>query len=210
MIDVIIPTIPGREKSLDRLIASIERTTETPFEIIVIENSKTCGWGWRKGLEESSDAPYVLLACDDQEFIGIGWDQVAMATVDGGRLPCPRVWLPDGSIESQGGDMGSPNHVVNRYQKDWTPVDYTTIPFCSRDQIDEIGMLDVHYASDVWVSYRGRQLGVQTLLRHGFDVRHYQESVGRGAGMAQSDRDAMDCKTVFQKLDDAGLGGVDK
>ena len=62
-------------------------------------------------------------------------------------------------------------------------------------------MLDVHYASDVWVSYRGRQLGYETVLRHGFDVRHWHEQPGRGAGMSQNERDAMDVATMQRELE---------
>ena len=198
-IDVIIPTIPGREDSLERLRSSLRATTTGSLTEVIIENSETCGWGWRKGLE-SSRSDYVLLACDDQEFIASGWDAFAIEAVDAGHLPCPRVWMPDGRIASQGGDMRSFAHIINRPQKDWTPVEYSTVPFLSREQAEAIGMLDVHYGSDVWVSLRGRQLGYETVLRHGYDVVHYEHPIGRGAGMSVTDRDAMDCEVVYKEL----------
>lgn len=202
-IDVIIPTIQGREASLERCISSYRRTSSVELNVIVVNDSRTCGWGWQQGLA-AARAPYILLACDDQEAVSLKWADKCIETVTVGKLPCPRVWRSDGSVQSNGGDMKQMHHLNPRPQKDGSHVDYTTIPFMSAKQADEIGMLDVHYASDVWVSYRGRQLGYPTVLRHGFDVMHHGELVGRGAGMSQVARDEMDCKTVFSELERVG------
>jgi hypothetical protein len=201
-VDIVVPTVPGREESLERFLSSLKRCTpqSIPLQEIVIEDSESCGWGWHRGLR-ASRAPYVLLACDDQEMIGPEWAQTCIETVDEGKLPCPRVWMPGGRIESQGGDMDVFAHIINRPQKDRTAVNYTTIPFMSREQADAIGMLpELHYCTDTWVSYRGRQLGYETVLRHGFDVLHHREMAHRGAGMSQSDRDAMDEKRMRKEL----------
>jgi hypothetical protein len=95
-------------------------------------------------------------------------------------------------------------HVVIRPQKDWTVVDYSTIPFLSREMADAIGSLPIHYSSDVWMSYRGRQLGWETVLRHGYDIRHWRHSVGRGAGLTVIDRDAEDEVVLREELDKCG------
>lgn len=200
MIDVLIPTIPERLESLERLTASLART-RARLNIVPIDNSETCGSGWKVGIAATT-SEYVLLACDDQEFTDPDWADICVATVEDGYIPCPRVWTPDGSIESQGGDMNAMHHLTRTPQPDGLPVDYTTVPFLSREWADAIGMLDVHYCSDVWVSYRGRQLGIQTVLRHGFEVVHYQEAAGRGAGMSQVDRDAMDAATMHKALEE--------
>ena len=209
MIDCIIPTIAGREESLERLLDSLQRTTESAYEPLIVRDSVTCGWGWKTGLERSQ-APYIALLCDDQEFLTPGWDVIAMETTNAGYLPCPRVMLPDGRYESQGGDMKALHHLSTQPKKDGTPVDYTVVPFLSREQLDAIGLIPpTQYAGDVFVSYRGRQLGYETVLRH-YDVRHWQEVTGRGAGMAQNERDAMDCKTVFDELDRLENGVFDE
>jgi hypothetical protein len=200
MIDCIVPTIPGREESLERFEASLERTTETGYDVFIVRNSESCGIGWKTGLDHS-EAPYVLLACDDQEFLRPGWDRICIETVDEGLIPCPRVWEPDGRIQSQGGDMSHFQNIITRPQKDRTSVQYATVPFVSREMIDQIGMLEVHYASDLWVSERGRQLGWETVLRHGYDVRHWREDAGRGAGLSESERNDMDVKTVTKELE---------
>lgn len=199
-IDLIVPTIKGREEALERCLDSYERNSLVELNQIIVADSETCGWGWKRGLRLSS-APYVLFGCDDQECLSGTWAQTCIETVEQGMLPCPRVWNPDGSIESQGGDMASFRHVIARPQKDWTPVDYTTVPFLSRAWADEIGSLEIHYSSDVWFSYRARQLGHETVLRHGYDVRHWKDAIGRGAGMSVLDRDAQDEQTMREELE---------
>lgn len=200
MIDVIIPTIPGRKESLDRLISSLART-ERRLNIVPVPNSETCGQGWKAGME-ATEGDYLLLACDDQEFLDPAWADICVETVEQGYLPCPRVWSPSGSIESQGGDMNKLHHAITVATADKTPVDYTTIPFMSRTWAEAVGMIpELHYCSDVWVSYRARQLGIETVLRHGFDVRHYREDAGRGAGMTEHDRNAHDEKIMRKELE---------
>jgi predicted O-methyltransferase YrrM len=198
MIDLIVPTIPGREESLDRCLRSFERL-KGGLNRIVVPESKTCGEGWIEGLARS-EAPYVALVADDLECVSDSWAEVCIDTADMDCIPCPRVWAPDGSIESQGGDMNAPGHIIQRHQKDRTGVDFTTVPFLSQKLADEIGMIPTQYACDVWVSYRGRQLGYDTMLRHGYDLVHYQEQVGRGAGMDQNERDRIDTETMFTEL----------
>jgi hypothetical protein len=207
VVDIVIPTIEGREASLERCVASYRRTASVEVNPIVVSESKTCGWGWQQGLA-ARRAPYVLLACDDQEAISERWADVCIATAEAGMLPCPRVWFADGSLESNGGDMEMLNHVNPRPQKDGTSVGYTTVPFMSAEQAEAIGMLDVHYAGDVWVSYRGRQLGYETVLRHGFDLVHHRVEHGRGAGMTVVERDAIDCEAVFARLEELEQGAV--
>ena len=203
MIDAIIPTIPGREASLERLLDSLQRTTVSAYDTVIVRDSPTCGEGWKAGLERSQ-SPYVAFLCDDQEFTGKGWDGICIETVDNGGIPCPRVWFPDGRPESFGGDMHALHHTSRIPKKDGTRVDYTPIPFLSREMAEEIGVLETQYAGDVWVSYRGRQLGYDTILRHGFEVRHWHEQIGRGAGMTQNERDAMDCETLWKELEKCG------
>lgn len=198
MIDLIIPSIPGRESSLARCVESFELRTED-LNVIVINDSITCGWGWKRGLEKSG-ASYVALVADDIECASETWAQACTEAADEGLLPCPRVWTPEGTVESQGGDMNAYGHILSRYRKHRAPTDFTTVPFASREQIDRIGMLEVQYSCDVWVSYRGRQLGYETVLCHGYDLIHHQHQVGRGAGMDQGSRDAIDTETMNREL----------
>lgn len=203
VIDLIIPTIQGREDSLARCRESFEQNTYESnghrLNVIVVPDSKTCGWGWQQGLM-ASDAPYVALVADDIECRSGYWAEVCIDTVDMDFIPCPRVFTPDGRIESQGGDMHAFGHILQRPRRNESLCDFTTVPFLSRQQADEIGMIGTQYACDVWASYRGRQLGYDTILRHGYDLIHHQHPVGRGAGMSQNERDALDTQTMFTEL----------
>ena len=138
MIDVIVPTIKGREESLERCLDSFERTAMAALNAIIIRDSETCGGGWREGLERST-APYVLLACDDQEALSDGWAEICMETADEGHIPCPRVWLANGTIESQGGDMSGSSTRSRGRRRTGRRSDYTTVPFLSREATTRSG-----------------------------------------------------------------------
>lgn len=195
-VDLIVPTIQGREESLERCVESFRADNVNP---IVVSDSRTCGWGWQQGIA-ASRAPYVALIADDLECASDNWAEICMATVDEGLLPCPRVYRPDGTVESQGGSMDVIGHIVAQRRKDRSPCDFVTVPFCSREQIERIGCIGTQYACDTYISYRGRQLGYETVLRHGYDLIHHQHPVGRGAGMSQGDRDALDTETMREAL----------
>ncbi len=179
MIDLIIPTIKGREDSLERCLASYKaNTAKGTLNVIIIHNEPTVGHAWTKGIELST-APYIALGGDDLEVMGPTWAGVCCETVDDGLLPCPVVWRPDGNLESCGGDMNAPSCLISEMQPDRTLTDFTVLPFMSREQADAIKMIPIHYGSDVWVSHRGRQLGYETVVRHGYELRHHQSQVGR-------------------------------
>lgn len=198
-VDLVIPTITGREASLDRCVASFE-ASGAAVTVILVKDEPTCGEGWMKGLERAT-APHVALVADDLELrAGGGWLERCRAVTDEGLLPCPRVWTPGGAIESQGGDMSAVGHTLRRHRKNRAPVDFTTVPFMSRAQATAIGMIPTQYCCDTWVSYRGRQLGWETVLCHGWDLVHHHEMVGRGAGMTQADRDFADTEVMYTEL----------
>jgi GT2 family glycosyltransferase len=148
----------------------------------------------------SSGAPYVHLTNDDIECSSSDWFAVCKQIVDEDKLPAPEVVNPDGSVQSRGGALGAPANLMTEPRPDWTTVDFTTVPFMSRKQWNMIGMIPTHYCSDVWVSYRGRQLGMDTVFHCDFKLVHHNHPTGRGAGMDQGQRDAMDRTTLFQEL----------
>lgn len=189
MIDVIIPSVAGREESLERCIESYERNTAPDvLAFIVIRDEETCGIAWGKGMELST-APYVHLSNDDLEVCDRIWAGVCCETVDAGQLPCPIVFRPDGSIESCGGDVGAPGHLISHRQPDRTPCDFTTVPFMSREQADAIGMTRGHYKTDVYVSHKGRALGYETTVRTHYAFTHHHSSVKRRQPSPDDDRE---------------------
>lgn len=179
MIDLIIPTVAGREDSLARCIESYERNTApSMLNVITVKDEPTCGEAWIKGLEQST-APYVHLSCDDLEQTSRTWAGACVEATDYGKLPCPVVRRPDGTLESCGGDMSAPACLLSDLSGDGTEVDFTVSPFLSRAQVDAIGMIPVHYLSDVWVSYKGRELGYPTVVLHAFQLTHHHSNVKR-------------------------------
>lgn len=202
-IGIVIPTIPGREASLKRCLGSYA-ATDVELRFHVFRNSPCSGTGWRKGtaelVKEYGAPDYLHLTNDDCEAAHPDWWRDAVEACDNGQIPAPVVRNPDGSLQSAGGDMNSGGHLLSTVQPDGTEVGFTTVPFLSWEQWKRIGMLDVHYCSDVWVSERGRQLGFPTVLRHGYEIVHHMHSVGRGAGMEQGARDRMDRETMRRAL----------
>ena len=179
MIDVVLPTVTGREADLARLIESYDRNTAPDvLTFIVIKDEETVGKAWKKGMELAT-APYVALSCDDLEVTSDTWAGVCCETVDEGLLPCPVVHRPDGSLESCGGDMNSGGCLISTMQPDKTQCDFTVVPFMSREQADAIGMHEGHYLTDTYVSHKGRQLGYETVVRTGYAFTHYHSNVKR-------------------------------
>lgn len=181
LVDIIVPTVTGREETLDRCLLSYEQFTnpaDVRYTFIVIRDEDTCGIAWRKGLELSK-APYVHLSCDDLEVRSDSWAEACIESVDEGFLPCPIVYRPDDTLESCGGDMNRGGNLIGEVLEDKTQVDFTTVPFMSREQADAIGMIDAHYKSDVYVSHRGRQLGYETQVRTAYAFTHHHSEVKR-------------------------------
>lgn len=201
MIGIVIPTIPGREESLQLALDSYTRNApDAIWE--VYPDSPSSGEGWRRGTEEfvrKYGAPdYLHLTNDDCELIGSL--EPAVEACDLNLLPAPIVRNIDGTLQSAGGNMNAPDNLIREIGPDWTPVGFTTVPFMSWEQWEQIGMLDVHYSSDVWVSHRGRELGIETVLRHGYEIVHKLHPVGRGAGMTQHDRAKQDRRIMEGRL----------
>jgi len=174
-IQVIVPTVPGREESLNRCVESF---SQHGVEILIVPGYPTCGEAWIAGIKGSS-AEYMLLCADDIEAHPDLDLAVCVEAVEDGYLPAPIVYRPDGTLESAGGDMAASACLINHIQPDWTPVDFTPMPFWSREQARKIRMIPAHYMTDVWASHRGRQLGYETVLRHDYKLIHHHELIGR-------------------------------
>lgn len=178
-IDLIIPTVAGREDSLARCVDSYERNTAPGvLNVIVIRGRPTVGIAWQEGIEQST-ASYVHLSCDDLEMVSPVWAGACVEVADSGRLPCPVVRRPDGSLESCGGDMRAPACLISQLQNDGTEVDFTTVPFGTREQVEAIGMHDGHYLTDTYFSHKGRNLGWPTVVTTGYEFIHHHSNVGR-------------------------------
>jgi len=181
-IDLIVPTVAGREESLERCLDSFPELNH-----IVVQGYPACGQAWEAGLK-ASDAPYVLLCADDIEAMDSDWIEPCVEAVDEDLLPAPMVFRPDGSIESAGGDMSASGCLLTDVRPHREAVDFTPMPFVSRAQIEAIGMIPTHMMCDVWVSHRGRQLGYETVLLHDYRLIHHHEMTGRKSATGPSDQ----------------------
>lgn len=169
MISVVIPTIDGREHHLARCEAAYERFTDD-YELIIVRNEPTCGLAWEKG-GALAKGDYIHLSADDLEPHE-GWWEPAVRLVDEGKLPCPRILRPDGSLESCG-EWGTE-------MEDGTETIIARIPFLSRAMWEKGGWtIPLHYYTDNWIYERGKQLGYPTVVCRDYLFTHYYASEGR-------------------------------
>ena len=172
MISIVIPTISGREHHLERCLSAYKRgTVEMPFEVIVIEGKSTCGEAWAEGGEQAK-GDYLHFSADDLEPHEDWWLPAVYCVDVLGKLPCPRIWSPNGALESCG--------AWGTEMPDGTETNIARIPFLSREQWEQGNwILDSHYYTDNWIWHRGQQLGIPTVVTHRYDFTHYYASEGR-------------------------------
>ena len=172
-ITVVLPTITGREESLQTTIASYESTLEgRDYDIVVIQDAPTwptaCNEGYYK-----SDSPYILFGADDLDALPGWWDAGKAALEERPmELPAPRVYdyfpPPEGLFmnESDGAD-GDLTH-------------FTRVPLMSKVQWETVGPWpEIDYYADIWVSEKARTLGIRTRMVYGFDFCHHWCQIGR-------------------------------
>lgn len=179
---IVIPTIPGREADLDRCLTAYERTAPDA-RVHVMHGYGSCGEGWIAGAEEAGSFDYLHLTSDDLEPYD-GWLEVAIETVDQGKIPAPLVYGLSGALDSAGlqgfGQYRGDYH-------DWMEIEATTIPFLTAEMWERIGMIPVHYATDLWVSVIGARHGWPTVVREGMRFTHHEAPAGRNYGRASAD-----------------------
>jgi len=169
VISIVIPTITGREHHLARCVDAYDSFTDD-CEMIVLKDRPTCGEVWAEGGEMAS-GDYLHFSADDLEPHE-GWWEPAVRCVKEGKLPCPRIYRPDGSLESCG--------AWGTDQPDGTETNIARIPFLSREMWERGGwILRAHYYTDNWIWMRGQELGIPTVVCHGYEFTHYYASEGR-------------------------------
>jgi hypothetical protein len=189
VVSVVIPTLPGREESLDCALRSLALTCPDA-EIVLVYGSGPVGDGWTVGAD-AARGRYVHLAGDDLEWMP-GWWESAARVCDEGRIPAPLVFNGDGSVQSCGDQMDA---IV----PDGSPATWPRMPFVSAEQWARIGPIPagIHYFSDNYIGDRGRLLGFETVVCHGYQIVHHLEMTGVGWDIAggwqeriAADRDA--------------------
>ncbi len=179
-ITVVVPTVDGREKHLQRCVDAYRDRSRYAVELIVLENRPTCGAAWIEGAKAAT-GDYVHFSADDLEPHH-GWDVAAVGYASTAIAPSPRILGPAGDTQFCG--MHGPNE-----WPDGLLVPMSVIPFLSRPMLRAVGdLLDAHYFTDNWISHRLYAAGFVTAVARGFAFTHHWAQTGRGAGMSEPDR----------------------
>lgn len=168
-LEIVLPTVAGREESLERCIEAYRRTSPPDTVIHVIRDEPTCGAAWNAGLEKVR-GEFVHFSADDLEPHA-GWLAAALAIVHSGALPAPRVLNADGSLQSCGDVVELP---------DGAPTTFSRIPFLPTAIARGIFPISpIHYYTDNIVSDRARALGLEPRVARGYLFTHHHEPAGR-------------------------------
>jgi hypothetical protein len=189
VISVLVPTVDGREDHLNRCAAAYQAHArgEYTLDLVVVLNAPSCGWGWQRAAERMRpDSEYVHFTCDDIEPLP-GWAAPAIAALDTGFHPAPRVL---------NGSTGAPEFFPS-WGVEWpdgTDAGFSCLPFITRDLwVNSVSpMLTCHYFTDNWVSWRAGNAGYPPRVVRGYAFRHWWADHLRGAGMGYEERLAHD------------------
>jgi hypothetical protein len=177
-----MPTIAGREEWLERTVKAYYAKTITPFEILEEYDHPGCGPAWQAGGGRAVGR-YIFTAADDLEPKVKGWETAAMAVCDAGKLPAPIIYYPDGRIQSCGEHW-------EMLDDDGEETMYTRAPMMSRAQWEIVQpMLPCHYFTDNWVSWRGWNAEIPTVITYGFELIHHLAPEGRDESRMATDGD---------------------
>lgn len=178
MISWVVPTVDGREASLERSLAPLRNRDD--IEIVEVRNRPTCGKGWVDGIE-CVTGDYICLSADDL----VPHDGFCEAMIEAVELelhPAAIVLLPNGAKQSCGG-QGS--DVCRGNCDDWQQVEWSPTPFIAADwwryiepHADKLASL--HYSSDRLVSAcLWKYGGIESVVRRPAILTHHNEMAGR-------------------------------
>jgi hypothetical protein len=181
-VDVVIPTVAGREEHLERCMTAYQRTAFGRVRLIVIRDMDTCGLAWNAGAKHAR-SDYLHFTADDLQPLD-GWLQAAMGCTAQHALPAAVV------TDARGSNCGEHWGAL---PPDRTEVRVGTVPFMAASAWPAIGpSLDGHYFTDNWISHRARAAGWPTVACLGYRFRHHWAQERRGAGMTEDQRMAVD------------------
>lgn len=199
-IDVVIPTVTGREHLLARAVHFLQLRSAHQIRIAVVKDKPGAGFAWNEGVHafDGDRGDFLHLHGDDLQAWP-GWDVAAVEAVERGCYPSCEI-------------MDSPGHVLEwgRSQvpiPDWTPVPSGVLPFMSWQMWDLIGpTLECHYYTDDWLSWRAEAEGFPNVYRAGYAFVHGNAVNGRRwGGLTQGEKMVRD-QAIFQAAQEAWLG----
>lgn len=174
MISVIIPTIPARERYLERVLERYEATTEVAYEVILEYGHDTCSKGWNAGTLKAK-GEFIHYSSDDTEPQS-GWAEAAIHCVKNGMLPCADLINAAGEL-THSGDSGEEHLVVF---PEGAPSAIMRMPFYPESLVPALTpVMENHYMSDYWLAWKALQIGWETVVCHGYLFLHHHVQEGR-------------------------------
>lgn len=170
LISIIVPTITGREETLARCVESYERTLDgARYEIVVVKDEPNWPTACNEGFRQSK-GDVLHFTADDLEALE-GWHLEALLHLSvHDELPAPAVYdyREDGKFANE---VDGPDGAVTHF---------TRIPIMRRDQWERIGEWpEIDYYADLWVSEKGRYLGIETRMVYSYRFVHHWSGIGR-------------------------------
>lgn len=171
-LSVIIPTLTGREESLGRIERAYLATGPWSMEIVVVKDKASwptaCNAGYLKARGD-----VLHFGADDLEPLP-GWHEEVLPWLEeNDELPAAKVLnhSADGEWDNRGD--GADRELTH----------FTRVPILTREQYVRIGRWpEYNYVADVWLSEKGRSLGIQTRIFHSYAFVHHWAQEGRQDG----------------------------
>jgi len=137
-------------------------------EIIVIKDGGTWPAACNQGYYEST-GDVIYFGADDLEPLPGWYKEVLDWLKREDELPAAKVMDPDGSF----------SNAIDGTNLELTH--FTRVPIMRRDQWERIGPWpeDLIYYADLWVSEKGRTLGIRTRLFYSYIFLHHWSQIGR-------------------------------
>lgn len=192
---VVLPTITGREESLQETLSAY-RDTLPPrqpnfwYDILVVKDEETCGEAWLQGLEWANNLAFDYIHFTADDIIPHqGWFEAAEYVISLGCIPAPKILNTDGTLQTNGGTTQKHDWVELSEIAPFSYVEFTNIPFLSVDLMAKIGMPPIHYSSDIWISYVAwEQYDVATVFSPAYLFTHHRSPIGRGGSTGSEHR----------------------
>lgn len=181
---VAVPTVTGREDTLERCEYAYRETTPTNVELEwwVMRDRATCGEVWnevaRKAKQAVVDcrasgaAVYLHCTADDLEPLP-GWYEAAVGQVEQGCTPSALIFT---ARDGQPDQVESHGDWAARYPEA-RPTSMSRIPFCLPEQWIDIP--PIHYYSDNAFTVAMNVQGIPIIAEPGYAFRHWWAQPGR-------------------------------
>ena len=171
---VVVPTITGREESLERTLDAYSDTLRgQEWSLVTPKDHPNWPAACNIGVQELTDCDVIHYGADDLVPVG-DWLAPCLPVLDVGELPAARVWnfeKPLGSREAPTQEIDGPDGAVTRF---------TRVPILTRRMVEALGPWpEIVYYADVWVSVKAEWLGMITRVTRGYDFVHHWHQHGR-------------------------------